>query len=144
MRQTGALTLGIFCVLVSIAFAARPAVAAPSDGGKRGQQTASASADKSKPPSGAPTQSEDQAAQGTDPNGSGCGDGFGGLECRVTQLKDPATILIGSLSAVGVLIGAGLLGIGQQGGVRIMALSAAAGGGIFVCQGVITVLTRVS
>lgn len=63
--------------------------------------------------------------------------GLGEFIGKIESVKDPATIALGSLSGVGLLLGGGLLAVGQQSGARIMALAACAFGGVLLGDGLI-------
>lgn len=65
------------------------------------------------------------------------GKGLGEFIAKLESVKDPATLALGSLSGVGLVLGGGLLALGQQSGARIMALSACAFGGVLLGDGLI-------
>lgn len=56
---------------------------------------------------------------------------------KVETVKNPATIALGSVSVLGVLTGGALLALGQQSGVRIMAMSGGAIAGVVLGYGLI-------
>jgi hypothetical protein len=56
---------------------------------------------------------------------------------KVDAVKTPAEFALGSISALGMLAGGGLVAIGMQQGMRMMALSAAAGLGVLLGNGLI-------
>lgn len=55
----------------------------------------------------------------------------------VNDVKGPATIALASVGTLGMLVGGGLLALGQQPGVRIMGMSAGALAGVFLGNGLI-------
>ncbi len=62
---------------------------------------------------------------------------FGKFIGAIEKVQGPATLTLASLSTLGLLLGACLLALGQQTGVRIMALAACAGGGVLLGNGLI-------
>lgn len=65
------------------------------------------------------------------------GKGLGEFIGKVDSIKGPATLALGSLSGIGLVLGGGLLALGQQSGARIMALAACAFGGVLLGDGLI-------
>jgi hypothetical protein len=70
----------------------------------------------------------------------GSGSGTGGLSDfrqKVDDVKGPATAAFGATSGLGLLAGGTMTGLGMQSGIRMMTLSALAGGGVVLGNGLV-------
>jgi hypothetical protein len=74
------------------------------------------------------------------PNGAGRPD-LREFLAAIGSLQAGLLPVLGGLSGVGVLIGAGLLALGQQAGVRLAAVSASSGGVVMLGYGLIAIFT---
>jgi hypothetical protein len=63
------------------------------------------------------------------------------FNAAIARLQEALTPVVTGLAGIGVLLGAGLLAIGQQGGLRIAGISATAGGVLLLGQGLIQVFS---
>jgi hypothetical protein len=71
-----------------------------------------------------------------DPNGEGRPDTKEFL-AAINNLQAALTPIVTALSGIGVLMGCGLIALGQQSGVKIASLSATAGGVLLLGHGLI-------
>lgn len=67
-------------------------------------------------------------------NGAGKLDGFVGV---VEQVKGPATVAMGSLVPLGMLVGGSMLATGNRKGMQFMVSSAGAGAAILLGNGIV-------
>lgn len=65
---------------------------------------------------------------------------LGEFVAKVGEVTVTASKALGALSFLGVMLGGALLAIGQQSGLKIVGLSASAGGAVLLGNGVITIL----